>query len=63
MCDAKGVHDAPTAEWAVAVILAMQKHLPFYFSLQQQEDWGGRRQAAELDHPSHVFRQGFVPRR
>ena len=48
LCDAQGVHDAPTAEWAVAVILAMQKHLPFYFSLQQQEDWAGRRQAGEL---------------
>jgi phosphoglycerate dehydrogenase-like enzyme len=55
LCDAKGVHDAPTAEWAVAVILAMQKRLPFYFSLQQQEDWGGKRQVAELDHPSHVL--------
>jgi phosphoglycerate dehydrogenase-like enzyme len=59
LCDAKGVHDAPTAEWAIAVILAMQKHLPFYFSLQQQEDWGGRRQAAELDHPSHVLPAGL----
>ena len=55
LCDAKGVHDAPTAEWVMAVILAMQKHLPFYFSLQQQEDWGGRRQAAELDHESHAL--------
>ena len=59
LCDAKGVHDAPTAEWALAVILAMQKHLPFYFSLQQQEDWGGRRQAAELDHSSHVLPAGL----
>ena len=59
LCDAKGVHDAPTAEWAVAVILAMQKRLPFYFSLQQQEDWGGRRQAAELDHPSHALPAGL----
>jgi phosphoglycerate dehydrogenase-like enzyme len=52
LCDAQGVHDAPTAEWAVAVILAMQKHLPFYFSLQQQEDWAGRRQAKELSAAS-----------
>jgi phosphoglycerate dehydrogenase-like enzyme len=39
LCDAQGVHDAPTAEWTVAVILAMQKHLPSYFSSQQQEVW------------------------
>jgi phosphoglycerate dehydrogenase-like enzyme len=51
LCDAQGVHDAPTAEWAVAVILAMQKHLPFYFWLQQHEDWAGRRQAAGLHSP------------
>ncbi len=55
----KGVHDAPTAEWAVAVILAMQKHLPFYFSLQQQEDWAGRRQAAELVRGSHALPSGL----
>ncbi len=59
LCDAKGVHDAPTAEWALAVILAMQKHLPFYVALQQQEDWGGRRQAAESDPESHALPAGL----
>jgi phosphoglycerate dehydrogenase-like enzyme len=59
LCDAKGVHDAPTAEWALAVILAMQKHLPFYVALQRQEDWGGRRQAAELDSASQVLPAGL----
>jgi phosphoglycerate dehydrogenase-like enzyme len=54
LCDAQGVHDAPTAEWAVAVILAMQKRLPLYFSLQQTEDWAGRRQA-ELSRESHAL--------
>jgi phosphoglycerate dehydrogenase-like enzyme len=55
LCDAQGVHDIPTAEWAVTAILAMQKYLPFYFELQQQEDWSGRRQAEQLYrqwHPS-----------
>jgi phosphoglycerate dehydrogenase-like enzyme len=59
LCDAKGVHDAPTAEWALAVILAMQKHLPFYVALQQQEEWGGRRQAAELDPTAHALPAGL----
>jgi phosphoglycerate dehydrogenase-like enzyme len=54
LCDAQGVHDIPTAEWAVAAILAMQKYLPFYFSLQQQEDWAGRRQAEQLYRQSHA---------
>jgi phosphoglycerate dehydrogenase-like enzyme len=59
LCDAQGVHDAPTAEWTVAVILAMQKHLPCYFSLQQQEDWAGRHQATELSAASHALPSGL----
>ena len=54
LCDAQGVHDIPTAEWVVAAILAMQKYLPFYFSLQQAEDWSGRRQAEQLYRQSHA---------
>jgi phosphoglycerate dehydrogenase-like enzyme len=38
LCSARGVHDAPTAEWAVTAALAMQKYLPFYFGLQQKAD-------------------------
>jgi phosphoglycerate dehydrogenase-like enzyme len=49
LCDAQGVHDIPTAEWVVAVILAMQKYLPFYFGLQQQENWIGRRHSEHID--------------
>jgi phosphoglycerate dehydrogenase-like enzyme len=49
LCDAQGVHDIPTAEWAVAVILAMQKNLPFYFELQRQENWVGRRHFEQID--------------
>jgi phosphoglycerate dehydrogenase-like enzyme len=37
----------------------MQKHLPFYFSLQQQEDWAGRRQAKELSVASHALPSGL----
>lgn len=54
LCDAQGVHDIPAAEWAVSAILAMQKYLPFYFGLQQQENWSGRRQAEQLFQQSHV---------
>src|SRR5882724_1058569 len=36
LCDARGVHDIPTAEWAAAAILAMQKYLPFYVDVQRQ---------------------------
>jgi phosphoglycerate dehydrogenase-like enzyme len=36
LCSARGVHDAPTAEWAVTATLAMQKYLPFYVDLQHR---------------------------
>ena len=54
LCDAQGVHDIPTAEWVVAAVLAMQKYLPSYFSLQQQENWAGRREAEQLYRQSHA---------
>jgi phosphoglycerate dehydrogenase-like enzyme len=42
LCNARGVHDAPTAEWAVTAALAMQKYLPFYTDLQRRADWSGK---------------------
>ncbi len=53
LCDAQGVHDIPTAEWVVTAILAMQRYLPFYFALQQQEDWAGRKRSQERYRQSH----------
>lgn len=48
LCDARGVHDIPTAEWAVSAILAMQKYLPFYFDLQRRHDWSGKDEAEKI---------------
>jgi phosphoglycerate dehydrogenase-like enzyme len=48
LCGARGVHDAPTAEWAVTAVLAMQKYLPFYFELQQRADWSGKDRAEDI---------------
>jgi phosphoglycerate dehydrogenase-like enzyme len=48
LCSARGVHDAPTAEWAVTAMLAMQKYLPFYFGLQQRADWAGKDKAEDI---------------
>ena len=48
LCDARGVHDIPTAEWAVAAILAMQKYLPFYVDLQRRHDWDGKNDAEKI---------------
>jgi len=48
LCSARGVHDGPTAEWAVTATLAMQKYLPFYFGLQQRADWVGKDKAEDI---------------
>jgi phosphoglycerate dehydrogenase-like enzyme len=48
LCNARGVHDAPTAEWAVTAALAMQKYLPFYADLQAKADWNGKDKAEDI---------------
>ncbi|HEX4635001.1 MAG TPA: NAD(P)-dependent oxidoreductase [Rhizomicrobium sp.] len=48
LCSARGVHDAPTAEWAVTAALAMQKYLYFYADLQRRADWAGKDKAEDI---------------
>ena len=52
LCDARGVHEIPTSEWAVAAILAMQKFLPFFIDLQRQGKWATGQQAHQIDGPA-----------
>ena len=52
LCDARGVHDIPTAEWTVTAILAMQKCLPFFVDQQRQGKWALGQQAQQIDHPA-----------
>src|SRR5260370_4451649 len=51
LCDARGVHDIPTAEWTVTAILAMQKNLPFFVDRQREGKWTLRQQPNQIDHP------------
>jgi phosphoglycerate dehydrogenase-like enzyme len=48
LCNGRGVFDTPVAEWVAGVILAMQKFLPFYLSLQARGDWSGKTGAEDL---------------
>ena len=57
LCNARAVHDAPTAEWAVTAALAMQKYLPFYMELQRRADWAGKDKAQDI----YLLTQGAVP--
>ena len=52
LCDARGVHDIPTAEWALAAILAMEKFLPLFIEMQRQGKWAVGQQAQQIDAPS-----------
>jgi phosphoglycerate dehydrogenase-like enzyme len=51
-CDARGVHDIPTAEWTITAILAMQKCLPFFVEMQRQGKWALGQQSHQIDHPT-----------
>jgi len=51
LCDARGVHDIPTAEWTVSAILAMQKYLPFFIRQQWQGVWALGQQP-QIDAPT-----------
>ena len=39
LCDARGVHDVPVAEWVVATMLAVQRDLPRYVRDQANNTW------------------------
>ena len=47
--------------WVVAVMLAMQKYLPFYLELQQRSDWNGREQAENIYLLSNLSASGINP--
>lgn len=49
LCDGRGVHEIPTAEWTLAVILAMQKCLPFFITMQSAAKWAQGQQAQQND--------------
>ena len=57
LCDARGVHDIPVAEWAVTAVLAMQKYIPFYVELQRKADWDSREKAEQI----YLLSEGAKP--
>lgn len=42
LCNARGVHDAGTAEWAVAAMLAVLRDLPYFAAKQRECEWAYR---------------------
>jgi phosphoglycerate dehydrogenase-like enzyme len=52
LCDARGVHEIPTAEWTIAAILAVKKFLPFFIDMQRAGKWAVAQQAQQSDAPA-----------
>jgi phosphoglycerate dehydrogenase-like enzyme len=61
LCDARGVHTIPTAEWAVAAILASYKYLPFYDELCREAAWSRRWEAEDRYRALHATDKHFYP--
>ena len=53
LANAQGVHNASTAEWAVAAILASLKYFPFYRDQQQQGQWVADASVTEMYKAIH----------
>jgi phosphoglycerate dehydrogenase-like enzyme len=51
LCDAQGVHNVGTSEWAVTAILSALKFIPFYLDLQRAGKWVSS-EAAEANYNS-----------
>jgi phosphoglycerate dehydrogenase-like enzyme len=43
LCDGRGVHDVPVAEWCAAALLAMVKRFPEFRDFQARSDWKDER--------------------
>lgn len=52
LCNARGIHDAPTSEWVLAAILASLKRFPTFHTQQAAHVWKGQaaHSAADRDH-------------
>lgn len=47
ICNARGAHDIPTAEWTISAILAMLKYFPLYLDMQRSgQQWKRRHEAS-----------------
>jgi phosphoglycerate dehydrogenase-like enzyme len=48
LCDARGVHGGPTAEWVLAAVLASVRHFPRFILAQAERRWDPHRFTGEL---------------
>src|SRR3974377_817770 len=46
ICNARGAHNIPTAEWTLSAILTMLKHFPLFLDIQRSGEWKRRSEAS-----------------
>ena len=39
LCDARGVHDAPVAEWVIGAVVGVLRQFPAFVRAQEREEW------------------------
>ncbi len=61
LCDARGAHTIPTAEWTVAAVLACTKYFPLFGKLQHAGIWSRRKEAEDLYHTLHPDKKRLYP--
>jgi phosphoglycerate dehydrogenase-like enzyme len=61
LCDARGLHNIPTAEWVISAILAALKYFPFYVDLERAGDWRRRSEVDEQYRAMHGIEGKIVP--
>ncbi len=60
LCNARGVHDASTAELAVALTLAALRGLPDFVRAQEQGEWRHQARRALADHQVLIVGHGSI---
>jgi phosphoglycerate dehydrogenase-like enzyme len=61
VCDARGVHDIPTAEWALSAMLAVLKNFPLYADIQREGKWNRRSEAYDSFRRMQGTEKEFFP--
>jgi len=47
ICNARGAHNIPTAEWTLSAILTLLKHFPLFLDIQRSGEWKRRFEASK----------------
>ncbi|WP_055479466.1 2-hydroxyacid dehydrogenase [Sphaerimonospora mesophila] len=60
LCNARGVHDAGTAEWVVGAMIAMLREFPGFALAQQRREWDYHHTAALADSTVLIVGYGSI---